>query len=70
MLIHREPATFEAVKAAASVIKAAGYDAMARQFLDEPEKRERILTAMIRNISRDNPEAGARFSRAVNLLQF
>ena len=37
-------------EAVADVIKAAGFDTMAREYLEEPEKRPRIINAMRRNI--------------------
>lgn len=40
-------------EAVAEVIKAVGFDAMAREYVERPELRERIITAMTRNIAND-----------------
>ena len=40
-------------EAVAQVIEAAGFNAMAREYLERPDYRQRIVTAMARNIGRD-----------------
>lgn len=56
--------------AVAGVIRAAGFDAMAEQYLSQPEVRVRVLQAMRRNIARDNGiDAGDRFARLADQVQ-
>jgi glutathione synthase/RimK-type ligase-like ATP-grasp enzyme len=52
------------VDAIAEAIRAAGYTAMAQEFVAKPEYRGRIIVAMTRNIARDQrlgPDVARRF---------
>lgn len=68
--MNYQTATPELVSAVAEVIESAGWTAMAAEFRAEPAKRERIVTAMTRNISRDSKPQGAKFAELVRWYRF
>jgi len=58
------------IERTADLFDAAGWEAMARDFRNRPEMRERIAEAMIRNITRDNREAGEKLAHALRYVSF
>ena len=55
----------------AEVIRACGFHAMANEFVNEPDKRGRIIVAMHRNILREfGPDKAREFNRLLDASQF
>lgn len=60
--------TSQAIEIIAEAIEAAGFTAMAEQYRESPEYRERIERSMQKNIANDYGfEAGMKFSRMVRM---
>jgi hypothetical protein len=52
--------TKDELNAVAEVIRSTGFTTFAQEFLDRPAERERIVSAMVRNIARDGKVAESR----------
>lgn len=63
-------ASAELIESTAQVIETAGFQAMADDFRSHPERRTRIANAMIRNITRENPQWGERFGHSLRDVTF